>query len=285
MAETVSRWALLASVALHVGVIGLGLRRPPLSHATLSDFWAGSTFEVPDVPGDGDDEANPAAGSEIEVDGLDTSSAAPAAPIAPASPTANQSVPATTPAAPRARPAAGTTTSSMPSGERAAGGARGGATGAFGAEGSAPGVRDLVRSFVRTLPIVASSDPTWSSLPLGPAGAADFTIAVDDDGKPHAAKPLEPGVPAHVRRLLSKTLSVMSGGRFAVSGEAVGAEQRLRIIVSLTQQAPPSEDQVAVGGAFGLRFDPPDEHHVSHAFFTLASGRRVELAVRPLPSH
>jgi hypothetical protein len=36
------------------------------------------------------------------------------------------------------------------------------------------------------------------------------------------------------------------------------------------------------GGVFALRFDPPDEHNVRHAFFTLASGRRVEVAVRPL---
>ena len=35
------------------------------------------------------------------------------------------------------------------------------------------------------------------------------------------------------------------------------------------------------GGAFGLRSEPPDEHHVSRAFFTLASGRRVEVTVRP----
>jgi len=141
-----------------------------------------------------------------------------------------------------------------------------------------------VRSFVRALPIIASSDPTWSSLPLGSAGSTEFTIALDEQGKPHTARSLDPGVPAHLRRLITKTLSVMSGGRFAVEGEPAGAEQRLRIVISLTQQAPPTDDQAVFGGAFGLRFEPPDEHHVSHAFFTLASGRRVELAVRPLPS-
>jgi hypothetical protein len=130
---------------------------------------------------------------------------------------------------------------------------------------------------------VASSDPVWSALPLGAAGTVDLTLVLDEEGKPHTGRPLEPATPPHIRRLIQKTLMVMSGGRFAVAAnEAPGAEQKLRLAVMLTQEVPPKEDQTSSGGAFGLRFEPPDEHHVSRAFFTLASGRRVEVAVRPL---
>jgi hypothetical protein len=76
---------------------------------------------------------------------------------------------------------------------------------------------------------------------------------------------------------------VMASGRFAATaGGEAGAEQRLHIALALTQEAPPQQDLTAAGGAFGLRFEPPDEHHVSRAFFTLASGRRVEVSVRAI---
>jgi hypothetical protein len=143
------------------------------------------------------------------------------------------------------------------------------------------GVRDLVRSFTRAIPIVASSDPVWSTLPLGAAGSAEVTLGLDAEGRPFAAQPLESAAPAHLRRLVLKTLSVMSGGRFAMApSETPAAEQKLRIAIALTQQEPPAERDVASGGAFGLRFEPADAHHVSRAFFTLASGRQVEVSVR-----
>jgi hypothetical protein len=143
-------------------------------------------------------------------------------------------------------------------------------------------VRDLLGSFVRAIPIVASSDPTvWSSLPLGPAGSADVTLSLDDEGKPHLAR--AQSAPAHLRKLVQKTVSVMSGGRFGIStSEGIASEQKVHVAVTLTQQSAPSQDQAVSGGMFALRFDPPDEHNVRHAFFTLASGRRVEIAVKPL---
>jgi len=151
--------------------------------------------------------------------------------------------------------------------------------GTFGAEGSAPGVRDLVRSFVRALPMIASSDPAWSLLPLGVAGSSTVTLAIDEDGRPRVVGALSG--PAHLRKLIMKTVSVMSSGRFGIaSTEGLVSEQKLTVSVMLTQQATPTQDQAISGGVFALSFEPPDAHNVSHAFFTLASGRRVEVSVR-----
>lgn len=279
MSEAASRRALVASIALHAGVLGVGLTPPRALRVSswASDFWAGKTFEVPDVASDLGEGDTPSTAdetsNEITVDGIDRSPATRAVPPVPGAP--DDIAPASQPARPRG-PSRTTLSSTAPAATHGAG-----PGGSFGAEGSAPGVRDLLRSFVRAVPIVASSDPVWSSLPLGSAGATDVTLALDDEGKPHMAR-TEPA-PAHLRRLIQKTVSVMSSGRFGISSsEGILSEQKLHIAVTLTQQPPPTEDQAVSGGLFALRFEPADDHNISHAFFTLASGRRVEVSVRPL---
>src|SRR5688572_11590263 len=100
---------------------------------------------------------------------------------------------------------------------------------------SAPKVpwRAYAISCGRAIPIVASSDPVWATLPLGAAGSAEVTLGLDGDGKPFAAQPLESAAPAHLRRLVQKTLAVMSGGRFGVPpSDAPAAEQKLRIAIA-----------------------------------------------------
>ena len=149
----------------------------------------------------------------------------------------------------------------------------------FGAEAADPGTRDLVRSFVRAIPAAASNDPEWATVPMGPAGSADLTLVLDSDAKPHVKEPIDPRVPAPLRRLIQKTMLVLSGGRFAAAGEAPGS-QRLRIAVSVTQLAPAPASEMQSGGAFGLGFEPPNDQRVSRAFFTLASGRHIEVTVR-----
>ena len=302
MPDAASRWALLASLALHLGAFSMTLGRGPRSPvrtATLTDFWAGTTFEVPEHLGDlaWEMPASEAleSRSEINVEGVDPSGSSrialeagralttstaedgPKSPtVSPASHAKGKSSARQARADAHARAAA----SAVPGSDGSHGSA---SSGTFGAEGAAAGVRDLVRSFVRAIPIVASSDPIWSSLPLGAAGSAEVTLGLDGDGKPFAAQPLESAAPAHLRRLVQKTLTVMSGGRFGVPpSDAPAAEQKLRIAIALTQQEPSPDRDVATGGAFSLRFEPADAHHVSRAFFTLASGRRVEVSVRQL---
>jgi hypothetical protein len=298
MADAASRWALVASMALHVGAFTLTFGRAPRrasEKVTSTDFWAGSTFEVPEHLGDlaWEGPASEAVknSSEINVEGVDLSGSTRVAsgPEPPSDPNATTVAPSTPAPRTRAKSAnARAETRGVASAHPAPGspGSQGSvSSGAFGAEGAAAGVRDLVRSFVRAIPIVASSDPIWSTLPLGAAGSADVTLGLNGEGKPFAAEPLETATPAHLRRLVHKTLSVMSGGRFAVpTSDLPAAEQKLRIAIALTQQEPPGGD-VASGGSFGLRFEPADAHRVSRAFFTLASGRRVEVSVRQLSVH
>jgi len=276
MGEVASRWTLVASTALHGAVIALTFARTPSAAAAepmRADFWGGTTFEVPEVADRGQGIAAEPPESEINTEGLDPANAIPA-------PTATPTATSTSTPTPTRHPT-GPSHSSSPGAPPS-----GGSTpGTFGAEGSAPGVRDLLRSFVRALPIVASSDPIWATLPLGHAGAIDVTLVLDDAGRPHTKSPFEPSVPGHLARLVSKTLMVMASGRFAsTAGGATGAEQRLHIALMLTQESAPGSDLGATGGAFGLRFEPPDDHQTSRAFFTLASGRRVEVSVRAIGS-
>jgi hypothetical protein len=282
MSEVVPPWAVVASLALHGMVIALGLFAP--RHRSIStfvsDFWGGKTFEIPDAPPDRQVSEAPSihdeSSNEINLDGIDVSSNTRA--LNPAVHPPKEGALASKPARARteARP---TASASAPAG---APGRLSGAGSGFGAEGSAPGVRDLLRSFVRTIPIVANSDPVWSSLPLGAAGSADVTLALDDEGRPRMASALPAA--AHLRRLIQKTVSVMSSGRFGIpSTEGIPTEQKFHITVTLSQEAAPAENQAASGGAFALRFDPPDDRNVSHSSFTLASGRHVEVAVRPIP--
>ena len=304
MPDAASRWALLASLALHLGAFSVTLGRgprAPVQKATLTDFWAGTTFEVPEHVGDlaWEIPASEAleSPSEINVEGIDPSGPSRIAPAPARAPTTTSTAedgpksPALSPAphakgkAARQARADAHAPAAASAGPGSAGSNGSASSGTFGAEGAAAGVRDLVRSFVRAIPIVASSDPIWSSLPLGAAGSAEVTLGLDGDGKPFAAQPLESAAPAHLRRLVQKTLTVMSGGRFGVPpSDAPAAEQKLRIAIALTQQEPPPDRDVATGGAFSLRFEPADAHHVSRAFFTLASGRRVEVSVRQLPT-
>jgi hypothetical protein len=282
MSEVVPPWAVVASLALHATLIALGSFVPRhRSIATFaSDFWSGKSFEVPDAPSNPPEGEAPSYSSEsrneINVDGIDISSnnRAQNPDLHPPKEGALASRPARAHTEARA-----TASASTPAGAPARASSAGSG---FGAEGSAPGVRDLLRSFVRTIPIVANSDPVWSSLPLGAAGSADVTLALDDEGRPRMASALPAA--AHLRRLIQKTVSVMSSGRFGIaSTEGIPTEQKFHIAVTLTQEAAPAENQAASGGAFALGFDPPDDRNVSHAFFTLASGRHVEVAVRPVP--
>jgi len=83
MPHDVSRWALFASLALHAGVIALGLMTPRLrvAPAWLTDFWGGKTFEVPESSsdtGEGDTPSNEdELANAINVEGVDTSTDTP----------------------------------------------------------------------------------------------------------------------------------------------------------------------------------------------------------------
>jgi hypothetical protein len=267
-----SNWPLAVSLVLHAAVIFLGW--PRRSEVQLrTDFWAGETFEAPSlVEGPGGDEEE---GWSIGFPAAARQSSRAAAPPAPAIGERRAIQVRSASAVKVVTPASG--------GSAKMGGEPRQETSGFGAEAADPGTRDLVRSFVRAIPAAASSDPEWATVPMGPAGTADLTLVLDSDAKPHVKEPIDPRVPAPLRRLIQKTMLVLSGGRFAAVGEAPGS-QRLRIAVSVTQLAPAPASAMQSGGAFGLGFEPPNDQRVSRAFFTLASGRHIEVTVRAAQS-
>jgi hypothetical protein len=291
MAHQPSRWALLASVVLHLAVLAGPLLpgRGSVRQEARVDFWAGTTFEPSEVAEPGAAVAAlaggaPAQAQPIEVEGdWAPPSEAPEAPPLAADPTEGN-----TAAHVRAHAARRTRTRSASSGGASQAGTSGQSEGArpgggtFGAEGAAPGTRDLLRSFVRALPTVASSDDVWSSLPLGNAGSTEIVLAVDENSQPRLGEGSFAGAPAHLRRLIQKTLVVLASGRFAPTDTSAHGNARVKVAVTLTQLHAPSELERAAGGVFGLGFEGADAHQVSRAFFTLASGRHVELTVKSL---
>jgi len=57
----------------------------------------------------------------------------------------------------------------------------------------------------------------------------------------------------------------------------------MHIALTLSQRATPSLDQASPGGAYGLGFESSEDQKLMHAFFTLESGRHIDIAVRRLP--
>lgn len=148
----------------------------------------------------------------------------------------------------------------------------------FGAAGTA-GVRNLARAFTRAVPVAASDPALWQPLPLGPAGDITLAIRVDDDGRIASAVPQGDQVPAHLGQLADRTVRLLRSGRFALRDGQTGAGvQTLRISVTLTQEEVPMPD--SPGGAFALGFEPPWKGRPGRAYFTLASGKHVEVTVR-----
>jgi hypothetical protein len=271
MGNSAVGWALLASLVVHAA---LWLIPVPGSRAAAdptgkpapvmrTDLWGGQTFEAPELLGPGAPAPDPGQGSTP-----------PETPTPTAAPT------------PRAHPAPKPTAGGTPAaGATATPGGTGSGTGAgtYGAEGAADGARDLVRSFVRAMPPAVSADPIWTLLPLGPAAAADVTLAVDDDGKVRIVDrpPNAPPIPPLLETVIRRTLVLLASGRFALDPRhATAGTEPLRISVTVTQQDPPSEQALQAGGAFGLGAEAPTDTRPGRAYFTLASGRHVDVTVQ-----
>jgi hypothetical protein len=142
-------------------------------------------------------------------------------------------------------------------------------------------VRNLARAFTRAIPAACSGDPIWQSLPLGAAGSFDLTIAIDEDGHITSAVPSSAAVPPHLSRLAERTISLLRAGRFALSRtDATAGEETLRIGVVLSSVGAPAESDPSSTGPFDLGFEPPSPGHAGRAYFTLRSGRHVEVSVK-----
>lgn len=297
--------ALMCSVAAHLTlVLGVGVAATPAAArdaSPASDPWHGDTFELAALlPGKGQPEApdvtaptdksepagSPAPATERERAAARPEPAPQQSPrrllVDPASP-ALQPGPARRSGASstevrRSDTAAPTASAGAPQPPRE--GAESGGAGTSGAAGMA-GVRNLPLAFTRAVPMAASGDPAWGSLPLGDAGSCELRIEVNEDGRIVSAAPLTSPLAGHLQRLVERTLTFLRAGRFALSHAGVGAGTetlRISVVLSEVEGGVPEDDSSA--GPYALGFEPPQGPTPGRAWFTLRSGRHVEVAVR-----
>lgn len=129
---------------------------------------------------------------------------------------------------------------------------------------------DLASTFTRAFPQAASADPVWLTVPFGSVGSAHVSLEIDESGAfvqalidPHAAPAL--------RRAIERTIALIRGRTFTAHAR----------VTPLYLSATVSPDDVhdglhgdvfAIGGSF--------EGRRGNAFFALAAGRRIDLAVK-----
>lgn len=161
----------------------------------------------------------------------------------------------------------------------AAGSSEGSVT--YGAEGDPEGVRSLARAFTRAIPPATSLDRTWRELPVGRAGVLRIELVVLR-GKLEEVKGLDQG-PLHLRRLVTRTVALIERGRFAIHmSDLDSGREVLAISAVITARATRDDELSDSDAVMELGSEGPTRERPGRAFFTLASGRHVEVTVRVL---
>ncbi len=120
----------------------------------------------------------------------------------------------------------------------------------------------------------------WATLHIGEVGTLDVRIEVDEAGKIVSAAPARSPVPVHLQALVQRTVAMLRAGRFAITHRDVRAgSQTLRVSVALSMvEGGVGNDDVSAG-PYALGFEPPGGGKPGRAYFTLRSGRHVEVTV------
>jgi hypothetical protein len=276
--------ALLISSAVHVAFVLAGVRIASAAHvpettadeAPAADPWVGETFEIADsVSGPGSDPAlaqqqQPvrALGASEPDPGPGVITTAAPAPSPPPQPSKHRR--------PRSKPVASgdaVQTNGSGSGGPAS-------SGAFGMNGQPPGgPRDLGRAFTRAIPIAVSPDPIWAGMPIGPAGSFDLRVELGEDGRIVSARPVG-SVSEHLRAIGVRTIGLLGSGTFAIKAEPGAGAQVLRISAEVTMAEGAPANDASQAGAYGLGYEPPWNDKPGKAWFTLRSGKHVDVTVR-----
>jgi hypothetical protein len=139
----------------------------------------------------------------------------------------------------------------------------------YGAAGDR-GATDLSSTFTRAFPQAASADPVWLAVPFGRVGSAKVSLEIDESGAFVQAQ-IDPHAAPALRRAIERTIALIRGRTFTAHAR----------ITPLYLSATVSPDDVhdglhgdvfAIGGSF--------EGRRGNAFFALAAGRRIDLAIR-----
>lgn len=129
---------------------------------------------------------------------------------------------------------------------------------------------DLATAFTRGFPQAASADPIWQTTPLGPAGAVVLRVTIDEEGRLLGAD-VEGAAPPALAAGIRRTVALLRARRFTSRAPVT----RLALEAAVTPDTVHDGlhgDVFAIGGSFAGA--------EGHAFFALATGRRIDLRVR-----
>lgn len=140
----------------------------------------------------------------------------------------------------------------------------------FGAMGDRTATSIIV-AVARGFPQAASTDPIWRTAAFGDAGEATLEVELEADGS-LARWSLGPGASPALRQAMVRTMALVSGHAFV----ARGAVTKLRLAARV------SADAVRDGTDAVYALHSEHEGDRASAFFSLSSGRRVDLTITAL---
>ncbi len=139
--------------------------------------------------------------------------------------------------------------------------------GLFGAVGERSAA-DLATAFVRGFPQVASVDPAWAKVKLGPLASATIELTLSEEGRIVAHDVIS--APEPLAQALDRTVGLLRGRKFTARGAKT--KLTLKCVVSADSVYDGLHGEVfAVGASFAGK--------TGNAFFALASGRRIDVDV------
>ena len=133
---------------------------------------------------------------------------------------------------------------------------------------------DLVDTFGRQIPQASYRDPRWAAMPLGPAGALEVSLEIDDAGHLREDVQLSGAPSAALRSAVLGTVTLIGGHAFT----ARAAKSRLRITATITADVVGDDWH---GKSFASSGVPRFVNDVAQAFFAY-EGRRVDFTLKRL---
>ncbi len=130
---------------------------------------------------------------------------------------------------------------------------------------------DVMVSIARGFPQAASTDPIWKTVAFGDAGSAILEIEIEPDGT-LARWSLGQGASAALRQAFARTMAFIGSRTFL----ARSAVTKLRVTARV------STDAVRDGADAVYAIHSEHEGQRASAYFSLSSGRRIDLTIAPV---
>jgi hypothetical protein len=149
----------------------------------------------------------------------------------------------------------------------------------YGAPTTEAGVLRIITAFAQATPRAVSGDPVWLDLPLGEGGEVTVTLTLDAGQIVKSDYP--PETPRHLSIIIDKALLVLGRRSYALSlKDGDSGQEQLRVSVVLSQREvkkkkQPKDERTVLH----LAYDEAHENTPARAYFTLASGRHVEITI------